>query len=57
MENAGAHASGIRGTKDIGRHSSYMAEDDRTGNEPSPLLLVAAGVIPLLAVAAWFAFS
>jgi hypothetical protein len=34
-----------------------MADDqdeDRQGNEPSPLLLLAAGVVPLLVVAAWF---
>jgi hypothetical protein len=31
--------------------------DDRIGNEPSPLLLIAAGVIPLVAIGAWFVFA
>jgi hypothetical protein len=31
--------------------------DDRIGNEPSPLLLVAAGVIPLVAIGAWLIFA
>jgi hypothetical protein len=32
-------------------------DDDREGNEPSPLLLLAVGLIPLIGVAAWFIFS
>jgi hypothetical protein len=30
--------------------------DDRTGNEPLPLVLVCIAVIPIVAVLAWFAF-
>jgi hypothetical protein len=30
---------------------------EKTGNEPSPLLLLAAAVLPLLAVAGWFVFG
>jgi hypothetical protein len=34
-----------------------MADDDtdekRTGNEPAPWLLIAVGVLPLLAAAGW----
>jgi hypothetical protein len=29
---------------------------DRTGNEPSPLMLIGVAVIPIIAVLAWFAF-
>jgi hypothetical protein len=31
-------------------------DDDREGNEPSPVLLLAAGLIPLVGVVAWFLF-
>jgi hypothetical protein len=31
--------------------------DDRQGNEPSPLLFLAAGVIPLVVVGCWFLFG
>jgi len=30
--------------------------EERQGNEPSPLLFLAAGLIPLLIVAGWFIF-
>lgn len=30
---------------------------DKTGNEPSPLLLMALAVLPLLGVAGWFVFG
>jgi hypothetical protein len=30
---------------------------DRTGNEPAPVLLIAVGVIPLLALLGWFLFG
>jgi hypothetical protein len=37
-----------------------MADDDEpvdpVGNEPSPLLFFAAGIIPLLLVGDWFVF-
>ena len=44
------------------RHSGlwWMADDneplDPVGNEPSPLLFFAAGIIPLLLVGGWFLF-
>jgi hypothetical protein len=35
-----------------------MADPDnkpeRTGNEPAPLLMIAVGVVPLLAILGWF---
>lgn len=31
--------------------------DDRTGNEPAPLLLFGLAVIPVFAVLAWFALA
>jgi hypothetical protein len=37
-----------------------MANDDlpkRQGNEPSPLLLIGIGVVPLIAVIGWFLFA
>jgi hypothetical protein len=30
--------------------------NDRTGNEPAPLLLFGAAILPVIAVLAWFAF-
>ena len=30
---------------------------DRTGNEPAPLLLIAVATVPLLAVAGWLLFG
>lgn len=33
-----------------------MANDSREGNEPTPLILVAVAIGPVLAVAAWFMF-
>ncbi len=32
------------------------AMSDRTGNEPSPLILFSIAIVPILAVLAWFAF-
>ena len=29
---------------------------DRTGNEPSPLVLLGIAIVPILLVLAWFAF-
>jgi hypothetical protein len=34
-----------------------MTDPDRQGNEPSPLLFFAAGLVPLLGVAAWWMFG
>jgi hypothetical protein len=31
--------------------------DDRTGNEPSPIVLFGVALIPIFAVLAWFAFG
>jgi len=31
--------------------------DDRTGNEPSPVVLFGLAVIPIIATLAWFAFG
>jgi hypothetical protein len=29
---------------------------DRTGNEPSPLIIFGIAIVPIIAVLAWFAF-
>jgi len=29
---------------------------DRTGNEPSPLIIFRIAIVPIIAVLAWFAF-
>lgn len=31
-------------------------KDDRTGNEPAPLILFGVALIPVIAVLAWLAF-
>jgi hypothetical protein len=31
--------------------------DDRTGNEPAPLVIFGLAIIPVFAVLAWFAFG
>jgi hypothetical protein len=49
-----------RGTEGGIRACGGMADDDEpvdpVGNEPSPLLFFAAGIIPLLLVGGWFLF-
>ena len=49
------------GTSADWRGSVAMDTDERTpdntGNEPTPLLLIAVALVPLIAVAGWFLFG
>jgi hypothetical protein len=53
-------ANFLLGTADAHVSLQYMADEkptDPVGNEPSPLLVFGAALIPIIAILSWFAFG